>query len=200
MQDIFCTGMCSVSQIGTAVNREIAPAEAHPRPPAVPLVCQPQRGYNGGHPTTRERVKRLEVRRALCSGCLACEVACVARHEGAFGTALARVRVAKDEAQGLDVPHVCRQCRRAPCLAACPHGALQRDPATGAILLQPEACTGCLACADACPFGAVWLHPHSGLPLICNLCGGDPACVRRCATGALRYGGLWARQPGEEKA
>ena len=33
----------------------------------------------------------------------------------------------------------------------------------------------------------VMLHPETGLPLICDLCDGDPACVKRCATGAIIY-------------
>jgi Fe-S-cluster-containing hydrogenase component 2 len=31
------------------------------------------------------------------------------------------------------------------------------------------------------------LHPQTGMALICDLCGGDPACVKRCATGAIVY-------------
>jgi Fe-S-cluster-containing hydrogenase component 2 len=31
------------------------------------------------------------------------------------------------------------------------------------------------------------LHPETGLVLICDLCGGDPACVKRCATTAIAY-------------
>jgi Fe-S-cluster-containing hydrogenase component 2 len=33
----------------------------------------------------------------------------------------------------------------------------------------------------------VALHPETGLALVCDLCGGDPACVKRCATGAIVY-------------
>jgi hypothetical protein len=35
----------------------------------------------------------------------------------------------------------------------------------------------------------VALHPETGLALICDLCGGDPACVKRCATGAIAWEG-----------
>jgi carbon-monoxide dehydrogenase iron sulfur subunit len=132
-------------------------------------------------------VKRILIRKEICSGCLACEVACVARHDGQFGTATARIRVTKIEHLGVDHPHVCRLCQGAPCVAACPTDALYKDKRTAAVLLRPDDCIGCSACVDACPFGMATLHPETGLALICDLCGGDPACVKRCATGAIVY-------------
>ena len=134
-------------------------------------------------------MKRILVREDVCSGCRACEVACVAWHEGHFGTSTARIRVTKVEHLGIDHPHVCRLCRRSPCVDACPTGALYKDETlgTGAVLLRPDDCIGCSACVDACPFGMTALHPETGLALICDLCGGDPACVKRCATGAIVY-------------
>lgn len=134
-------------------------------------------------------MKRILVREALCSGCRACEVACVAWHEGGFGTATARIRVTKLDHLGVDRPHVCRLCQPAPCVTACPTGALHRSkfPGTEVVLVQPDECIGCSACVDACPFGVATLHPATGLALICDLCGGNPACVQRCATGALVY-------------
>jgi Fe-S-cluster-containing hydrogenase component 2 len=111
----------------------------------------------------------------------------VAQHEGEFGRAAARIRVTKVETLGIDHPHVCRLCRRAPCVAACPTEALYRSEITDAILLHSDECIGCSACVDACPFGVATLHPETGLALICDLCGGDPACVKRCATGAISY-------------
>jgi Fe-S-cluster-containing hydrogenase component 2 len=132
-------------------------------------------------------LKRLLVQEELCSGCRACEVACVAQHEGRFGTSAARIRVIKVEPRGIDHPHVCRLCRRPPCVEACPSKALVRDEDTGAVMLRPADCIGCAACVDACPFGMVVLHPETGLALICDLCGGDPACVKRCATGAISF-------------
>jgi len=132
-------------------------------------------------------LRRILVDEDVCSGCRACMVACVAQHDGRFGAAAARIRVTKIERLGLDRPHVCRLCRRAPCVAACPNDALYRDETTGAVLLRPDDCIGCAACVDACPFGMAALHPQTGLALICDLCGGDPACVKRCATGAIVY-------------
>jgi Fe-S-cluster-containing dehydrogenase component len=57
----------------------------------------------------------------------------------------------------------------------------------GVVRVKAEDCIGCSACVDECPFGMVMLHPERGLPLICDLCGGDPACVKRCATKAIIY-------------
>jgi Fe-S-cluster-containing hydrogenase component 2 len=163
-----------------------------------------------------ERIlKRILVNREVCSGCRACMVACVAHHEGGFGTAAARIHVVKLEALGIDQPHVCRQCGTvqgavsAPCVAACPVGALSKDAGTGAIGVDVDpasasACIGCAACVDACPFGVAALHPETGTALICDLCGGDPACVKRCATGAIVYAergaGARARREARTKA
>ena len=132
-------------------------------------------------------MKQILVREALCSGCRACEVACVARHEGRFGTASARIRVFKDESLGVDRPRVCRMCLDPSCVSACPATALATHPITGTVLLDSEQCLCCTACADACPFGVLSVHPSSGLPLFCDLCDGEPACVERCVTGALAY-------------
>lgn len=135
-------------------------------------------------------VTRLVVREELCTGCRACQVACVASHEGLFGVFTSRLRIVKDEPLGTDRPEVCRFCEKAPCVAACPTGSLHKDEATSAVLLNKEACTACGECLDACPFGVIGLHPQTDLPLICDLCAGQPACVQRCATGAISYGEL----------
>ena len=134
--------------------------------------------------------KGIVVREELCTGCRACQVACVARHDGRFGVSTARLRIVKNESLGLDRPQVCLLCGRAPCMARCPSTALYRDDTTSAVLLRAEMCDSCTACAEACPFDMVALHPVTGLPLICDLCGGEPVCVRRCPTGAISYGDL----------
>lgn len=130
---------------------------------------------------------RLLVDADKCSGCRRCELACSFKHEGKYWPEASRVRVNKDEANGVDSPAACRQCGTAKCVQACPEGALSRDPATKAVLLDKDKCRECYACAKACSFGAVH-RGVDGFPLLCDLCDGHPACVEVCPTAALTFG------------
>lgn len=140
-------------------------------------------------------VPRMLVDAKACAGCRACELACSFVHTGSFTEAAARILVRKDDAMGSDEPVVCRQCGVARCVEACPEEALRRDPATKAVVVDEERCTGCGRCASACPFKVIRFVDD--FPLICDLCGGEPQCVKRCPTGAIRYGTAGAiRQAG----
>ena len=79
----------------------------------------------------------------------------------------------------------CRHCLRAPCMEVCPAEALKRDPSTGAVVVDEALCIGCRDCVFACPFGAIKME--AGKAIKCDLCGGDPACVRHCPTRALSF-------------
>ncbi|MGE5584338.1 MAG: TIGR04076 family protein [Bacillota bacterium] len=131
---------------------------------------------------------RMLVNEKLCAGCRACELICSFTHERKFSDLLSRIHVDKVDEDGIDRPLVCRQCGNARCVGACPNAALSRDPETRCVVVDETRCSGCGACAGACPFGAVAFHPETRVPLICDLCGGDPECVKRCPTGAISYG------------
>jgi len=130
--------------------------------------------------------KPIRIEASVCTGCRACEAACVLFHDDALGTSTARVRILKEEAEGVDEPRVCRLCPEPSCVPSCPMEALSRDAGLGVIRVDPDLCTGCGICAAACPFGSVAIDPRDQRPLICDLCGGHPACVGRCSPGALR--------------
>jgi len=84
---------------------------------------------------------------------------------------------------GLEFPHFCAQCEDYPCVEACAVKALSIDSKTGAVLVDEEKCTGCGQCIDACPGRIPHMHPTENHILICDLCGGDPQCVKVCQEG-----------------
>ena len=131
--------------------------------------------------------KVLAVTARTCVGCRTCELACSIQHEGSYVPWLARIRIIKDEETCTAVPNVCRQCRNPRCVTSCPVGAIRVSPATGSPVVDEVDCIGCRQCLEACPFGAVSFNPVKGVAVICDLCGGSPACAAACPTGALRY-------------
>ena len=128
---------------------------------------------------------RLTVNRSRCTGCRFCESACVVGHDPDASRATARIRIGQEAigALAFDV-EVCRQCSVCRPLDACPTSALRRDPTTGVLHLDPAQCpAGCRLCAEACHLGA--FHDGGDGFLMCDLCGGDPECVKVCYTEAL---------------
>ncbi len=121
----------------------------------------------------------------LCSGCRYCEMACSFKHEGVFSPALSRITVVREDDIGFDYPVVCRFCESCDALEACPTGAMRR--VDGVVKVDIDKCVACGACVTACRYGAVKARPGGGQPIVCDLCGGDPVCVKRCPTRALAY-------------
>jgi formate dehydrogenase iron-sulfur subunit len=88
---------------------------------------------------------------------------------------------------------VCKHCRHAACVEACPTGALFYTE-FGSVVVQPDICNGCGYCVPACPFGVVKLNHDDGLAHKCTLCydrmKGDlqPACAKACPTESIQFG------------
>lgn len=122
-----------------------------------------------------------------CVGCRNCEMICSLVHEGVCSPSLARIRVTRDERAGWNVPLGCSMCEKPMCVMVCPVGAAQRDENTGMVLIDESRCIGCLQCIQACPFGHANFNPGQGVAFKCDLCGGDPQCVKFCWTGAITY-------------
>lgn len=122
----------------------------------------------------------------VCIGCGACEAACEFLHGRPY-IVVVRTSI------GLDVPISCLHCAKAPCIEACPTGAMTRDR-QGAVHVIPSKCIGCMACLYACPFGIPELDKPSRTSVKCNLCaelrkeGLEPACSAVCPTGAIMFG------------
>ncbi len=130
--------------------------------------------------------KILAANKSKCTGCHSCEVWCSFHHSQEVQPSLARLKVVSFEDKGDFVPMVCHHCRDAWCLNACPVNAITRDKETNAVVILKELCTGCQACAEACPFGAIRVASNGDV-LKCDLCDGNPVCVWACTRGALTY-------------
>jgi Fe-S-cluster-containing hydrogenase component 2 len=78
---------------------------------------------------------------------------------------------------------VCQQCQERYC-AKCPEHAIEIGT-LGQVIVSPTLCTACGTCEILCPIGAIELHQE--IPLVCDLCGGEPRCVKACNLHAIRY-------------
>jgi Fe-S-cluster-containing hydrogenase component 2 len=122
-----------------------------------------------------------------CTGCRACELACSFRKEGVFSPSKSRIKVVRVDERGIDIPMGCEHCDDAPCIAVCAVKALKRDPETDAVLLDREICIGCKQCMVICPFTAILYDTEDKRFYKCDLCDGDPECVKWCLTGGVEY-------------
>jgi len=122
-----------------------------------------------------------------CIGCRTCEIACALEHVAPGAEFHPRLKVMRPD--NLSVPVMCHQCENAPCVKACPVGALTMGPER--VEADAGRCIACQSCVVACPVGAITIETPVGLtPTIvkCDLCGDrerGPACVDVCPTAAL---------------
>lgn len=132
-------------------------------------------------------LKTLIIDAQKCVGCRTCESYCALKHGGTCNPARARIHVVKWEHEAVFVPIQCRRCEKPACEMVCPKHATHRNFATGAMEVDRTRCIGCLSCVFACPFGATFADPTTGEVLKCDLCDGDPTCVKVCPAGAVTY-------------
>ncbi len=156
----------------------------------------------------RERLKAPEdgkkfgwvVDTRRCFGCHGCEVACKAENDVPLGQYI-RQTVYHDYEKpsgGLArvmVPMACQHCEDAPCIKACPCGAMHKGPG-GSVQVDYETCSGHASCQEACPYGAIYIDPVANQAVKCHNCthrvdlGMEPSCVSTCPSEALYFGDL----------
>jgi anaerobic dimethyl sulfoxide reductase subunit B len=144
-----------------------------------------------------EKVLYLDIEH--CVGCGACVVACMDQNDiypEKGGVAYKMIyQVEEGQYPDVKIHHFsigCFHCGDSPCLIACPTGAILKDKNIGAVMVNKELCIGCHSCALACPFGFP-RYDHEDKMQKCGLCairvenGLQPACVRVCPFGALKF-------------
>ena len=142
-----------------------------------------------------------------CQGCLTCMLACSLAHDGVHDLSGSRIQILQNPLSPFpeDISIApCLQCNDAPCVEACPTGALAPDPiANQSKRVDGAKCIGCKACLKACPFEPVrliWNNANKQAE-ICDLClqaphfkstgaDGEQACIAACPTRAIQLARL----------
>ena len=142
--------------------------------------------------------KLLVVHPDKCASCRTCELMCSFGHTGEFNPRHSAVTVIDYEEALTSVPVMCMQCDEASCVKVCPVKALYREE-SGVISLNHEKCIVCKMCVSACPLGNMSYTPVARKVFKCDLCDGDPKCVKFCKPGAIEFVDP-AESPGRKKA
>jgi len=119
-----------------------------------------------------------------CTGCRFCEMACSVAHEGNVSHVNARLQVHRRNVK-VDFPSVCTHCVSCGedcCVLHCPVEAIKKE--NGIVYVNQEECTACGTCVEVCPFGVMRLEDQA---FNCDLCKGDPTCVKFCPMKAIVY-------------
>lgn len=91
------------------------------------------------------RVRQLE----LCIDCKQCEDACEERY-GARRLTLGGYQLGL-----VDFVYTCRTCTDQRCIDPCEYDSIKFDEKRREVVINEATCTGCTACAQSCPYGAI---------------------------------------------
>ena len=134
-----------------------------------------------------------------CIGCHACTVACKSENSVPVGEFRTWVKYTEAGTFPAVKRHFavlrCNHCTDAPCVTICPVNALEKRD-DGIVDIDRDACIGCRACMQGCPYDAIYLNEDSGAVEKCHYCAHrveqrlEPACVVVCPEGAIVAGDL----------
>ncbi len=134
-----------------------------------------------------------------CIGCHACTVACKSENDVPVSNFRTWVKYEEKGRFPAVKRHFavlrCNHCDKPPCVEICPVNALSKRN-DGIVDLDRDACIGCRACMQGCPYDAIYLNEDSGSAEKCHYCahrveqGLQPACVVVCPEQAIVSGDL----------
>ena len=123
---------------------------------------------------------------ARCTGCGDCMSACAHAKSGDFDHVASRIQVLPAANDGFELA-LCRQCADPGCVSVCPAAALEKHAVSGVVAWDGTKCVDCLLCTVGCVYAGIAYDERTGRVAKCDLCGGNPACVKACGDGALRH-------------
>lgn len=134
-----------------------------------------------------------------CFGCHGCEVSCKSENDVPLGNYI-RQTIFKDVGEypkvaRMFLPMACQHCEDAPCLKACPTGAIKKGVG-GSVIIDYKSCDGNGNCVEACPYGAIYIDPAANQAVKCHNCyhrlehDMEPACATTCPADAISFGDL----------
>lgn len=146
---------------------------------------------------------------SICNGCYCCQIACKDEHCGNDWSPYAKpqpetghfwlklneyVRGTVPKVKMHYLPTLCNHCDEPACQAACPVEGAIYEREDGLVLIDPEICTGCGDCLEACPSGAIYMNEELNIAQKCTGCAHlldagwkEPRCVDACPTSALKF-------------
>ena len=122
-----------------------------------------------------------------CTGCGMCRIVCAMTKSGIGNPIRSRIRVLWLNSPDCYLPVICQHCQDAPCMAVCPKKAIQRDDPMQKVMVDYDLCISCKMCMFACPFGAIGFDVDHQTVFKCDLCDGNPECVKYCFYEALNF-------------
>lgn len=151
---------------------------------------------------------------STCIGCKACEVACqewndlppeATSQSGTYQTLPDMtsnfwnlIRFSEhdtdDRFHWLMRKDQCMHCEDPGCLRACPADGAIVQYTNGIVDFNQENCIGCQYCVTGCPFDIPKFNSTTKKVYKCTLCsdrvgqGLEPACIKACPTGCLKFG------------
>ncbi|UCE45393.1 MAG: hypothetical protein JSU93_00400 [Methanobacteriota archaeon] len=120
-----------------------------------------------------------------CNGCGECEKACIASKKSTVATGKSRIKIEKTGETYKAI--VCVHCDQCPPSDVCPSALLEFVEEGKYWTLDEHRCFACMACIPRCPYDGVFFEGEFGVETayMCDLCGGEPKCIKACPEGAL---------------
>lgn len=123
---------------------------------------------------------KIKINKEKCTACGLCEVICSLSHLGVVDRNRSAVRVFLDDlGDSIHTPKVCRQCKKMKCLEE----EVSNNPNIDVEAEKKKFIWETVKRFELCPFEGCF--EYEGKVYHCNLCDGEPQCIKVCTQNAL---------------